>query len=105
MNRETPLSIDDQPEGSGSPVYVEGRCLYISATEWDRLCSEGSTFPLLSVLRDAKMLLAKDGAVRLIGLEGGISISADRPSELQTIIDYANVRRASLGLAPVILIE
>ena len=86
-------------------VYVEGRFLYISASEWDRLCHEKSTGPLVSVLRDARSLLEKDGAVRLIGLDGGISISADRPSELHAVIDFANVRRASLGLAPVILVD
>jgi len=57
------------------------------------------------VLREAKGLLAQGGAVRLVNLRGEISISADRPTELQRIIDDASARRASNGLAPVIFVD
>ena len=105
MNQET-VPGDERPDDTdASPVYVEGRCLYVSAREWNRLCHLESTSPLASVLKDGRALLAKDGAMRLLSIKSEVYISADRPSELQRIIDDANARRAALDLAPVILID
>ncbi|MBY0574244.1 MAG: hypothetical protein K2P84_11225 [Undibacterium sp.] len=87
-----------------SPVYLDNGNLYIGAAEWDRLCCEESTSPLVSVLRDAREILSQGRSVRLIGSNGGITVSADRPSEFQRILDNANIRRASLRLAPAIIV-
>ncbi|MBU9371813.1 hypothetical protein LGM85_22580 [Burkholderia multivorans] len=90
------------PEGNASPIYVEQGNLYISATEWDRLCREESTSPLVSLLSEVRAFLLRGKSVRLIMADGGIEVSADRPSEFQRILDNANHRRASFGLAPAI---
>lgn len=92
----------DQYTDITSPVYVEGGNLYVNATEWDRLCKEPSTSPLLDVLLQVSGFLSRDKSVRLINADGGIAVSADQPSEFQIILDNANHRRASLGLAPAI---
>jgi len=96
---------DGLPDGNTSPVYIEDGNLYVNATEWDRLCREQSTSPLVCVLRDVSGFLSRGRSVRLIGADGGIEVSADRPSEFQAILDNANRRRASLGLAPAIPLD
>jgi hypothetical protein len=73
--------FDGSLEGNPSPVYVEHDNLYVSATEWDRLCREQSTSPLVSVLSDVRAFLLQGRSVRLIGADGGIEVSADRASE------------------------
>jgi hypothetical protein len=93
------------PEGNPSPVYIEDDNLYVNATEWDRLCREQSTSPLVSVLRDVRAFLLRGRSVRLIGADGGIEVSVDRASEFQAILDNANRRRASFGLAPAIPLD
>lgn len=93
--------ISVEPDNA-SPLYVENGNLYVSATEWDRLCKEKSTSPLSTVLLQMSGFLSRDKSVRLLNAEGGIAVSADRPSEFQRILDNANHRRASLGLAPAI---
>lgn len=102
------MTIESQenfPDENASPVYVDEGNLYISATEWNRLCCCDSTLPLLDVLRQVSAFLSRDKSVRLIGSNGEIEISADRPREFQRILDNANDRRASLGLAPAIPID
>ena len=88
-----------------SPVYIEEGNLYVNPTEWDRLCGEKSTSPLLDVLHQVSGFLSRDKSVRVISANGGIAVSADRPSELQRILDDANHRRAALGLAPAIPVD
>ena len=97
--------FDGSPEGNPSPIYVEHDNLYVNATEWDRLCREQSTSPLVSVLSDVRAFLLRGRSVRLIGADGGIEVSADRASEFQAILDNANRRRASFGLAPAISLD
>ena len=92
-------------EGDTSPVYVEEGNLYVNATEWSRLCREQSTGPLVSVLSDARGFLSRGKAVRLIGPDGGIAVSADQPNQFQAILDDANRHRANLGLAPAIPLD
>lgn len=94
--------FDDVSDDNTSPVYVLDGNLYVSAAEWDRLCSEESTSPLVSVLCDIREFLSRGKSVRLIGADGGISVSADRRTEFQAILDNANNRRAVLKLAPAI---
>lgn len=98
--QEQDSQFDGLPDGNPSPIYIVEGNLYVSTTEWDRLCHEQDTGPLVSVLRDARRYLSGDRSVRLIGADGSIEVSADRPSEFQRILDNANDRRASLGLAP-----
>ncbi|WP_374407286.1 hypothetical protein [Hydrogenophaga sp.] len=105
MPRQASTNNEESTDAMDSPILVEERNLYVSATEWDRLCRVASTAPLVSVLGDAKTLLAQGGAVRLVKLNGEIAISADRPTELQRIIDDANARRTINGLAPVIFVD
>lgn len=105
MSQEIQQGPSDLPDSNSSPVYVEDRNLYVNATEWDRLCREQSTAPLVSVLSDAKRFLAQGRSVRVIGVDGGIEVSADRLSELQSILDNANRRRSSFGLAPAIPLD
>lgn len=96
------MDFENLPQGDTSPIYVDEGNLYVNATEWDRLCGEQSTDPLVNVLRDVRGFLSRGKAVRLIGADGGIAVSADRPSEFQKILDDANHRRVNLGLAPAI---
>jgi hypothetical protein len=102
MTNESQTPQNELPDSPTSPVYIDDGNLYVNATEWDRLCNEQSTGPLVSVFRDAKQILAKGRAVRLINHQGGIALSADRPGELQGLLDNANARRAAASLAPVI---
>jgi len=88
-----------------SPVYVEDGNLYLTAKEWDRLCREQSTTPLVNVFEDMRRFLSRGKAVRLIGPTGGIAISADQLNQFQGILDDANRRRADLGLAPAIPLD
>ncbi|PCE34310.1 hypothetical protein [Burkholderia ubonensis] len=97
--------FDGLPEGNPSPIYIEDDNLYVSATEWDRLCREQSTSPLVSVLSNMRVFLSRGRSVRLIGADGRIEVSADRASEFQAILDNANRRRASFGLAPAIPLD
>ena len=101
-NQSQGSQFEALPESDASPIYVHDENLYVSATEWERLCSEQSTSPLLNVLGHVRGYLSRGKAVRLIGADGGISLSADRPSEFQFILDDANRRRANSGLAPAI---
>jgi hypothetical protein len=94
--------FDGLPEDNPSPIYIEDDNLCVNATEWDRLCREQSTSPLVSVLRDVREFLLRGRSVRLIGADSGIEVSADRASEFQAILDNANRRRGSFGLAPAI---
>jgi hypothetical protein len=94
--------FENLPEENMSPVYVEEGNLYVSAAEWSRLCGEQSAGPLVSVLSDARGFLLRGKAVRLIGTDGGIAVSADQLNQFQAILDDANRRRANLGLAPAI---
>jgi hypothetical protein len=95
--------FDNLPDSDTSPVYVDQGNLYVSATEWSRLCAEQSTAPLVSLLNDARGFLSRGKAVRLINAHGGIAASADQLNQFQMILDDANRRRADLGLAPAIL--
>lgn len=97
--------FNDYPSDNSSPVYIEEGNLYLSATEWDRLCCAQSTDPLVTVLSDVRGFLARGKSVRLIGLDGGIAVSADRQSDFQAILDNANRRRSSMGLAPAIPLD
>lgn len=97
--------FENLSEENTSPVYVKEGNLYVNATEWSRLCGEQSTGPLVSVLSDARGFLSRGKAVRLIGADGGMAISADQLNQFQAILDDANGRRAALGLAPAIPVE
>ena len=88
-----------------SPITVEGNNLYVSSEEWEHLIKSEFTEPIKTVLRDARTLLGKGGSVRLLGTVGEVMLSADRPDEMQSLIDDANTRRAAMGLAPVVLID
>ena len=99
---ENENQFDRLPNGNSSPIYFEGGNLYVSAKEWDRLCHERETDPLVRFLQDVHTRLSSGKSVRIIGADGGIDISADRTSEFQRILDNANGRRANLGLAPAI---
>jgi hypothetical protein len=69
MTMQTDDKFDGSPEGNASPIYVEHDNLYVSATEWDRLCREQSTSPLVSVLSDVRAFLLRGRSVRLIGVD------------------------------------
>lgn len=94
--------FENLPDENTSAIYVEDGSLYVSAQEWSRLCGEQNTGPLVSVLSDARGFLSRGKAVRLIGADGGIAVSADQLNQFQAILDDANRRRANLGLAPAI---
>ncbi|MBU9170323.1 hypothetical protein [Burkholderia gladioli] len=101
-NQEQSDKFEGLSDGNPSPIYVEGGNLYVSATEWDRLCREQNTSPLVSVLSDMRGFLSRGRSVRLLMADDRIYLSADGASEFQRILDDANRRRASFGLAPAI---
>ena len=105
MSENTLHSNEQHGDSNASPVYVEGRCLYVSANEWNRLCELEGTAPLASVLKDGRAILGKGGAMRLLSAMNEVHLSADSLGELQRVIDDANSRRSELKLAPVILTD